>query len=114
MKVRSYVYACLLPSCCRQAQDARHLGRYGPGGRFFSEVAAEVGVDSVSGMFTAGFAGISAFHAVFSTFVGWFIMPDTLVAGEVAALVDIGNCTFMAGFDGDDASAAFPSFVAGP
>ena len=38
-----------------------------------------------------------------------------LVAEEVAVLVvDIGSGTFMAGFGGDDASAAFPSFVACP
>ena len=34
---------------------------------------------------------------------------------EVAALVvDIGSGSFLAGFDGDDACAAFPSIVAGP
>ena len=72
-------------------------------------------VDNVSGMFTAGFAVIYAFYAVFPKIFGWFIMPGFLVAGEVAALVvDVGNCLFMAGFDGDDASAAFPSIVAGP
>ena len=45
------------------------------------------------------------------------VCSDTvvLVAEEVAVLVvDIGSGTFMAGFDGDDASAAFPSFVACP
>ena len=54
-------------------------------------------------------------YAVFPTLVGWFTIPGIMVAGEVAALVvDIGGGTFMAGFEGDDASAAFPSIVAGP
>ena len=41
-----------------------------------------------------------------------FMLASIMVAGEVAALViDIVSGTFMAGFDGDDASAAF--FVCG-
>ena len=66
-------------------------------------------------MLTAGFAGLYACYAVFPSFVGKNIVLGIMVGVEVAALViDIVSGTFMAGFDGDDASAAFLSFVAGP
>ena len=71
---------------------------FGPEGQLYSEVAAALGVDNVSGMFTAGFADIYAFYAVFLTFVGWFAGPGFLVAGEVAALVvDIGSYVLSGG-----------------
>ena len=54
-------------------------------------------------------------------YVYWFraVFPSLssgiVVAGEEAALlIDIGSGTFMAGSEGDDASAAFPSFVGDP
>ena len=115
-----YVYGCFagVALCflrCRQAHDARHHGRYDQRRTVCSHTVGALGVDNVSGMFTAGFAGLYACYAVFAMFVGWYIMPGIMVAGEVAALViDIGSGTFMAGLDGDDASAAFLSFVAGP
>ena len=46
---------------CPQAQDALHLGRYGPVGHLDSEVVAALSVDMDSGMCMAGFAGLYAF-----------------------------------------------------
>ena len=57
-----------LPFGCRQAQDARRLGRYGPEGQF-----------NCSGMFLGGLFGEDASHAVFSAVVVMLKMLGVLV-----------------------------------
>ena len=54
-------------SGCPQAQDALHLGRYGPEEQLRSEFVAALSVDVDSGMSMAGFAGF--FFCIYAVFL---------------------------------------------
>ena len=54
-----------VPFCCPRAQDAVHLGRYGPEGELCSEIVAALVADTAVARLWLGFAVFGASHAVF-------------------------------------------------